>query len=104
MSLLQFHRHLRQFYGVVMYKEQRKECYISLILGFTEGPGAGLSLYGPSGVHYGSGASHGGEAGAENSSNTAPSAYGNFIKPDRFGSAGGDGTGHTGMLIFKRFC
>jgi len=29
---------------------------------------------------------------------TAPSAYGNFISPNRFGSAGGDGSSQSGML------
>ena len=55
-----------------------------------EGPGAGRPIVGTDGFTYGTGASHGGEAGAEDSSHEAPSAYGNFISPDRFGSAGGD--------------
>ncbi|WAR26294.1 hypothetical protein MAR_011998 [Mya arenaria] len=55
-----------------------------------EGPGAGTTYMGD-GQEYGTGASHGGEAGAGNSSMVTPSAYGNFIYPDQFGSAGGDG-------------
>lgn len=51
---------------------------------------------------YGTGGSHGGEAGAESIDIDAPSAYGNFISPDRFGSAGGNGgtniTTYQGML------
>lgn len=57
---------------------------------FTEGLGAGYAVTGTNGVQYGTGASHGGEAGAENSNHASPLCYGNFIKPDRFGSAGGD--------------
>lgn len=65
----------------------------------TEGPGAGRTLTTVDSVEYGSGASHGGEGGAEDSTFIAPSAYGNFITPDRFGSAGGDTSNQTGNVL-----
>ena len=39
---------------------------------------------------YGTGGSHGGDGGAESSSHKAADAYGSFIAPAAFGSAGGD--------------
>ena len=39
---------------------------------------------------YGSGGSHGGDGGAEDSTNQSPPSYGSFIDPTMFGSAGGD--------------
>lgn len=53
-------------------------------------------MTGNNNVLYGTGASHGGEAGAENSNHLAPSAYGSFISPDEFGSAGGDVASYKG--------
>ena len=46
----------------------------------SEGPGAALSH---------SGASHGGEGGAETSSQVVPQAYGSLTTPYMFGSGGG---------------
>ncbi|KAL4226615.1 hypothetical protein ACF0H5_014598 [Mactra antiquata] len=60
-----------------------------------EGPGAGYTIT-DDGVEYGTGASHGGEAGSQNSDYISPTAYGNFISPDQFGSAGGDTSIHSG--------
>ena len=57
---------------------------------FAEGPGAGEALLGSDAYMYGSGGSHGGDGGAEDSSHSAPEAYGSFIAPTMFGSAGGD--------------
>jgi len=68
------------------------------------GPGGGSSYYGPNGMQYGTGASHGGEAGAGNSSMDTPSAYGNFISPDQFGSGGGEGGSHAGETSFLYTC
>lgn len=69
---------------------------------FVEGPGGGYTIEWTNDVWYGTGGSHGGEAGAESIDFDAPSAYGNFISPDRFGSAGGNGgtkiKTHQGML------
>ena len=55
-----------------------------------EGPGHGDAVLGSDGTMYGSGGSHGGDGGAESSSHDAPDAYGSFVAPDAFGSAGGD--------------
>jgi len=60
-----------------------------VVMCLTEGPGGGFTYMGQDGQQHGAGASHGGEAGAGNSSMDTPSAYGNFISPDQFGSGGG---------------
>ena len=55
-------------------------------------------MNGTDGFVYGSGGSHGGDGGAESKANDAPDAYGSFVAPTMFGSAGGDADSvYTGM-------
>ena len=49
-----------------------------------------MAIQGSNGIMYGSGGSHGGDGGAESKSHKAADAYGSFIAPAAFGSAGGD--------------
>ncbi|CAH1775844.1 unnamed protein product, partial [Owenia fusiformis] len=56
------------------------------------GPGKGSRI----GANYGSGGSHGGEAGSESTGNEAPIGYGSFTYPRDFGSGGGHGTDTLG--------
>ena len=73
---------------------------IILLLQIPEGPGAGEAILGDDGNMYGSGGSHGGDGGAESSSHDAPDAYGSFVAPADFGSAGGDvDTSYTGLTL-----
>lgn len=60
------------------------------LLLLTEGPGHGEAIQGSDGKMYASGGSHGGDGGAESKSHDAAPAYGSFIAPAAFGSAGGD--------------
>ena len=60
--------------------------HIALIV--SEGPGHGFTV-----GDYGTGASHGGEAGCEQASQVPPPAYGSFPQPHDFGSGGGSGKG-----------
>ena len=64
-----------------------------------EGPGKGYMYDDGTGTLYGTGGSHGGEAGCHNPTLSAPSAYGNVIAPDRFGSAGGNSSSHVGKFF-----
>ena len=63
---------------------------INAFASFLEGPGHGEAIQGSDGYMYASGGSHGGDGGAESKSHNAPDAYGSFIAPAAFGSAGGD--------------
>ena len=68
------------------------QCHIALIV--SEGPGHGFTV-----GDYGTGASHGGEAGCEEATQVAPPAYGSFPQPHDFGSGGGSGKG-TGKPVY----
>ena len=67
-----------------------------------EGPGAAFTDGSTDGL-YGTGGSHGGEAGCPNAQIVAPQAYGSFINPRHFGSGGGNGVNgastHQGYII-----
>ena len=63
-----------------------------------EGPGHGEHL---GASIFASGGSHGGDGGAESKSYQSPSAYGSFVEPVMFGSAGGDAdTSNKGLFLF----
>ena len=53
------------------------------------------------GTIFASGGSHGGDGGADDQSRDSPPAYGSFVQPDMFGSAGGDtNQNYKGLFTF----